>query len=138
MDVVSELISSGNINATLDTTSGPEAVIRFLSPATSANSTITEAQIQLQLMQQLSRTQRLVKAVKAADRKVIMSQEFVQAARKARGDVEAAERREGQMGDPNLMGIGGAGPSSGGIGASLPGGWPADFGDVADEDLMEG
>jgi hypothetical protein len=76
-----------------------------------------------------------MEAVIAADRKIVLSQEFVQATRKARSDAEAAVRREGAMSGDTLLGVGG--PSNGSIGVGMPGGFGDNaFGDV-DEDLME-
>jgi hypothetical protein len=136
IDVVSSLISSGELNATVDTTSGSTPVVRFLSSNTSTSSTMSEAEVQNHLAEQFARNKRLMEAVVAADRKIVLSQEFVQATRKARSDAEAAVRREGVISGDNLLGV--SGPSNGSIGVGMPGGFGDNaFGDV-DEDLMEG
>jgi hypothetical protein len=97
---------------------------------------MSEAELRNHLEEQFARNKRLMEAVVAADQKIILSQEFVQATRKARSDAEAAVRREGVITDSSLLSIGG--PSNGSIGVGMPGGFGDNaFGDV-DEDLMEG
>lgn len=91
---------------------------------------MSEAEVHACLSAQFATNTALANAVKSTDQRIVLSTEFVQAARKARIDAEAAEKRNETASAENF-------PHAGMTISAGPGGMPGGFNDSVDEDLME-
>jgi COP9 signalosome complex subunit 3 len=85
---IEDLIVTGALNASIDLRDGPdqEAVLRFFSNRSGGPNGKSEYELHAKLVQQTNRTNQMMEHVKMADRRLVLTKEYVDSFRKRRSN----------------------------------------------------